>query len=243
MRSLRLSCAAIAFLCSASAGAQGARDVISDPIIESVPCDYGEDKPRLPQGGESRAQLYDLFLGQNLRRPERRHILAALKARFPGEATDAFVAIAEAQPSDSDESIRTFESLARRLGRSADPDSRIEAARARWRLIGAWRSRHVGDGESGEHLEVFETYRRTASGRRWSRLLDEFLRDYRGRGPAFDEFVAEAEYQALSREMADLTPERASGRRPAARSRSRQAPRFDAGQGPDADPAIRGFPK
>lgn len=203
MQGLRLSLAAIIALCPVSAGAMA---LIHDPIIDMGPCDLGEIRPRLPTGSESRAELYDLFLGQSLREPHRRQVLAALKAGHPGEATDAFVAIAEARPYDSRRSIRTLEEIARRLGRSADPAAQVEAARARWMLVRAWRSRHVGEGKEGEYLEVDETYRRTASGRRWSRLLDEFLRDYRGRGAAFEEFVAAAEYDALHRYVGDLTP-------------------------------------
>jgi hypothetical protein len=202
VRRTRLFLAAIAALSFPSGGAWG---LIHDPVVDPVPCDYGEARPRLPSGSESRAELYDLFLGQSLRPPERREILVSLKARYPGEATDAFVAIAEAQPYDSEESILTFESIVRRLGGSADPDVQVEVARARWMQVQAWSSRHVGEGEA-EYLEVHETYRRTAQGRRWSKLLDAFIRDYRGRGPAFEEFVAAAEYDALFREMGDLTP-------------------------------------
>lgn len=206
MRSPRLICSALAILCPAWAGAQEVRDVIAEPVLESAPCDYGESNPRLPSRGESRAQLYDLFLGQRLREPERRLILAALKSHYPGEATDAFGAIAEARPYDGDESVRTFETVARRLGRSPDPDVRVE---------GRPRALDAGPG-------LAKPARRGRRARRVSGCLRDvppkrlraapvaaarrYLRDYRGRGSAFDEFVAEAEYLALSREVGDLTP-------------------------------------
>jgi hypothetical protein len=179
---------------------------IVEPILPEVPCDYGENQPRLPRPASSRAELYDLLLGQVLRPPQRRAVLAALSARFPGDATDAFIAIQGATPYDSDASIRTLEGVVARYRASSDPEVQIEVARARRTLILGWRSRHVGAGRDGHHLFVAETYRASAAGRRWSAMLDQFLRDYRGRGPAFDEFVASTEYDAIGRDAADRTP-------------------------------------
>lgn len=72
-------------------------------------------------------------------------------------------------------------------------------------LIGSWKSRHSGRSDI-TYLQIYESYRKTSDGRRWSALLDAFLRDYRGKGPAYDEFVAAAELAALYRGAADRTP-------------------------------------
>lgn len=214
MRKLVIHAAAAALLLG-GAGAPSAAAPAPEPprnmtvvlaLPKADPCEFAEARPRLPTGAETRTQLYDLLLGQELREAQRAQVLAALKARFPGPASTAFAAMAHARPSDSAKSIRTFEEIVRGLGASYDPAEQVEAARARWMLVGAWKSRHVGAGKEGAFLQVQETYRRSAGGRRWSRLLDEFLRDYRGRGAAFDEFVAAAELEAIYREQGDLTP-------------------------------------
>lgn len=189
-----------------SAALVGGAQVTVDEIPRNFVCHWGVDAPRLPTAGMSRAEIYDLLLGQVLRRPDRQRIEAMLRERYPGAATDAFIAITNAAPSDSPKSMRTFARIASAYSAADDPDLQLEAARARFMLIEAWSSRHVGEGQDGRYLNVYETYRRTAAGRKWSALLDQFLRSYRGRGEDYDEFVAEAEYSALAREAADLTP-------------------------------------
>lgn len=171
-----------------------------------VVCDLGENDPRLPSASSSRTELYDLFLGQRLRAAQQRELLEVLRARFPGEATEAFAAMAQSLPPDSDASIALFESIIQRHAGSSDPELQVEVARARWNLILAWRSRHTGESDSWDHLFVAETYQGSGPGRRWSELLDAFLRDYRGRGAMFDEFVARAEYEVIVRSAADRTP-------------------------------------
>lgn len=195
----------LALLQAAPEAGQAAPHV--EPVMDFV-CDYGEDRPVLPGPRSSRTDIYDLILGQELRKPDRARIDAALLQRFPGPATDAFLALTGAVPPDSLESIATFEKIVAAHADSPDPDLRLEAARARFMLIQAWRSRHVGTADDGGHLQVFETYRATPEGRRWSELLDAFLRDYRGKGAAYDEFVAAVDYDVLYRDAADRTPGR-----------------------------------
>lgn len=182
-------------------------NVIAEPALTGVPCDYGENRPRMPGADSGRDELYDLLLGQDLRRRDRDAIAAVLRQRFPGEATDAFLAMLDARPSDSDDSVRTFEAIAARYRGSDDPLLQVEAARARAALIAAQAGRHIASAEDdGSLLWVAGTYRQSAAGRRWSAMVDEFLRDYRDRGERFDEFVAPLEMEALIREAADRTP-------------------------------------
>lgn len=168
-------------------------------------CDYGEDRPRLPGPQASRADFHDLILGQRLREPDREKIERAFLERYPGPATQAFLTLTRPKRTDRPETIRAFERIASAYAASDDPDLRLEAARARFMLIGAWKSRHSGRSDI-TYLNIHESYRKTSDGRRWSALLDAFLRDYRGKGAAYDEFVARAELDAYYRSAADRTP-------------------------------------
>ena len=189
----------------AGACASAAPSAASDPIID-VACDYGDSNPRLPQAGDDRAALYGLMLGQQLRQGDKGRIAAALRERFPGAATEAFLAIQFAPTPGTEGHRRVLESVIARHRGSDDPDLQREVARARFGLIEYHLNRHVEALMETGYGWIAEDWRETAHGRRWSRALDRFLADYRGRGPMFDEFVAEVEMDAIFRDAATMSP-------------------------------------
>lgn len=191
---------------AALAGAAGAAAFAHDPLIEPAPCDYGDSNPLMPQAGDGRLALYDLMLGQRLRRAEAEAVAAALRQRFPGEATEAFLAIYFAPVSGSDAHRDLMESIVARHGGSSDADLQREVARARFMLIDDYKNRLIEALMENRYVWIAESWRETADGRTWSELVDRFLADYRDRGPMFDEFVADVEMEAIFRDAATLSP-------------------------------------
>jgi hypothetical protein len=202
MRSIFLVTAAAALAFAAGAAASSPEPELED----APPCDYGDSNPRLPQAGDDREALYGLMLGQRLRRPDRERVAAALRARFPGAATEAFLAIQFAPTEGTEGHREALEAVIARHAAAQDPDLRREVARARHGLIAYHLNRHVGARMEEGFSWIAEDWRETEHGRRWSAALDRFLADYRGQGPMFDEFIADVEMDAIFRDAAGMTP-------------------------------------